>query len=391
MRNCPRLVLVLLLAGVTLATAQAADTQSTTVIGAYYPGYSAQRYPVAQIPADKLTHLFYAFAHIERGHCAVAPDAHAHFAALAGLKRQHPKLRTLISIGGWEADGFSDAARTARSRKRFVASCVALFFDPQAGAFDGVDIDWEFPVCGGPPALNARPQDRRNMTALAREFRRQLDAIGNSHGQSLLLTAALPAGRLQSPSPCDPARSFELAPLADSLDFINLMAYDMGTASAGVAGFNAPLREDTADRPGTQAQPWNTVEGSIDYYLQHGVPAQKLVLGVPFFGRGFRVTSDADHGLHQPYSDLFEPGDWRSIKARLLGDPAWEKHWHPVAETPWLFDPVERVFVSYEDPRSIGIRAGLAKDAGLRGVFAWELTGDDDQHSLLEAMVQPFD
>ena len=65
--------------------------------------------------------------------------------------------------------------------------------------------------------------------------------------------------------------------------------------------------------------------------------------------------------------------------------------WHPVAQTPWLFHPVDRIFVSYEDPRSIGLRAQLARDRGLRGVFMWELTGDDDRHSLLEAMVRPFD
>src|SRR5436190_10520672 len=114
-------VLALLLASVTLASAHAADMPSPSVIGAYYPGYAAARYPVAQIPADKITHLFYAFAHIEKGKCAVAPDAPAHFAALAELKRQHPRLRTLISIGGWEADGFSDAARSWASRRRFVA------------------------------------------------------------------------------------------------------------------------------------------------------------------------------------------------------------------------------------------------------------------------------
>ena len=387
----PRLVLALLLASFTFSAAHAADAPSPSIIGAYYPGDSATRYPIAQIPADKLTHLFYAFARIQDGQCSVAADAHAHFAALTELKRQHPRLRTLISIGGWEAGGFSDAARTAASRQRFVASCVALFFDRQPGAFDGVDIDWEFPVTGGPPKLAARPQDRHNMTLLAREFRRQLDALGKARGQAFLLSAALPVGRLQSSGPYDPARSFELAPLASTLDFINLMTYDMGTAFSPVATFNAPLREDKADPLSPELRRWNTVEGGVDYYRQHGVPAHKLVLGVPFYGRGFRVTSDARHGLYQPYSAPYEAGDWRSIKARLLSDPTWQQYWHPIAQTPWLFHPADHIFVSYEDPKSIGLRAQLAKDRGLRGVFMWELTGDDDQQSLLQAMVRPFE
>ena len=390
MPGIPRAAFALILAGTMLATVHAADAAAAPVIGAYYPGYRANEYPVAQIPADKLTHLFYAFARIEHGHCVVAPEAPAHFAALAELKRQHPTLRTLISIGGWEADGFSDAARTAGRRRRFVASCMALFFDPKLPAFDGVDIDWEFPVYGGPPKIAARAQDRRNLTALAREFRRQLDAVGTARGQAFLLTAALPAGRLQSTGAYDPARSFELGPLADTLDFINLMTYDMGTAFSGVTSFNAPLHEDAEDPLDPAVRRWNNVKGGVDYYRQHGVPAQKLVLGVPFHGRGFRVGSNANDGLYQPYRALFDPGDWRSIKAKLLGDPAWQQHWHPVAQSPWLFHPADHTFVSYEDPTSIGIRANFAKAKGLRGVFTWEITGDDDQHSLLQAMVRPF-
>ena len=361
------------------------------VIAAYYPGYKAATYPVERIPADRITHLFYAFTQIEKGRCAVAPEATGHFAALAGLKRSHPKLRTLISIGGWEADGFSDAARTGRSRKRFVASCLARFFAPQLDAFDGVDIDWEYPVRGGPPTLKSRPQDRRNFTLLAQEFRRQLDALGQERGRAFLLTAALPAGRLQASGPYDPADSFELRPLADTLDFINLMTYDMGSAYEGVASFNAPLREVAADPLDPQLKRWNSVEGGVAYYRQQGVPADKLVLGVPFHARGFRVKGEANRGLYQPIESVYEAGDWRRIKDNLLGDPAWQQHWHPVAQAPWLFNPAQRIFVSYENSESIGLRAQLAKDAGLRGVFMWELTGDDDQHSLLQAMARPFE
>jgi len=162
---------------ILLASTLVAAAPAPPVIGAYYPGDSAARYPVAHIPADKLTHLFYAFAHIDDGQCVVGPDAPAHFAALAELKRQHPRLRTLISIGGWGANGFSDAALTAASRKRLVASCLALVFDQYPGSFDGIDIDWEFPVSGGPPENGARPQDRHNATSLARLIRESLYGV----------------------------------------------------------------------------------------------------------------------------------------------------------------------------------------------------------------------
>ena len=380
---------VLLAASAAPVAAQAAPAPAAPVVGAYYTDSSVERYPIRQIPADKLTHLFYAFARIRDGRCVVGAQAGAHFAELVELKHRYPHLRTLISVGGWQAGGFSDAALSAGSRKRFVASCMALLFDTHRGTFDGVDIDWEFPVYGGPKDITARPQDRHNMTLLVREFRRQLDALGRKRGQAFLLTAALPAGRMESAGPYDPARSFELGELGRTLDFINLMSYDMGTAFSPVSAFNAPLREDPADPTDPSLRRWNNVEGGVDYYLQHGVPARKLVLGVPFYGRGFRVSSSDNDGLYQPYTAPFEAGDWRIIRQRLLHDPQWQSHWHPLAQSPWLFNPRERIFVSFENPKSIAIRARLAQDRGLRGVFMWELAGDDDQHSLLQAMTSP--
>jgi len=376
---------------IVLSAFTASAFAAQPIVGAYYPGGNAARYPVSNIPADTVTHLFYAFARIEDGRCVVDKNAPEHFRQLATLKKQHPALRTIISIGGWEAGGFSDAALTDESRKRFVSSCVAMFFDTHRGSFDGVDLDWEFPVYGGPKEIAARPEDRENMTLLAREFRRQLDAKAKSRGQAYLLTAALPAGRMQSAGPYDPAKSYDLKAMGEVLDFVNLMTYDMGTAFSTASTFNAPLREVANDPLPPELRRANNVEGAVEFYLQHGVPADKLVLGVPFYGRGFRVKDATNDGLYQPYTEPYAAGDWRDIKSKLLKDPKWTQHWHDVAQTPYLFNGDEKIFVSYEDAKSIALRSQLAKQHGLRGVFMWELTGDDDQRSLLQAMAAPFE
>ncbi len=379
--------LALLIAAAVPAASHAAQPP---IYGAYYPGGSAERYPVSHIPADRLTHLFYAFSTIEAGRCTVGAEAPSNFAALAELKKAHPHLRTLISIGGWGAGGFSDAALTEASRKRLVDSCMALFFEKYAGSFDGVDIDWEFPVSGGPSELAHRPQDRANMTKLAQAFRVALDARGRKRGQPMLLTAALAAGRLQTDGPYDPAASYDLPALAKVFDFINLMSYDMGTGFSAVSTFNAPLHEVPGDPLAPELRRWNNVAGAVQYYREHGVPADKLVLGVPFYGRGFKVTGDAPDGLYQPYSAPADAGDWRVIKARYLDQPGWTKHWQPQAQSPWLYNAGKKIFISYEDPRSIGLRAQFAREQGLAGVFMWELTGDDEQASLLNAMLAPW-
>ncbi|MFC5100740.1 glycoside hydrolase family 18 protein [Kibdelosporangium philippinense] len=373
------LTVVGVLTGVSTASAA-----PKPIIGAYYAGWNSQSYPVSQIPVDRITHLFYAFSTIENGKCVVGSGAPADFAALAELKKKHPHLKSMISIGGWGAGGFSDATLTPASRAAFVKSCVDMFFGQYRGSFDGVDIDWEFPVYGGPTEITDRPEDKRNMTLLTKEFRRQL-------GPGKLVTGALPTGRLQTDGPYDPAASFELSELAKVMDFINVMTYDMGTGFSSVSTFNAPMREVSDDPLAQPMRRWNNVTSAVEYYKRHGVPGTKMVLGVPFYGRGFIVDQPgSQNGLYQRYGSAFWPGGWGTIKRDLLPNEAWKEFWHPTAQAPWLYNAAERKFLSYENPRSIAIKAEFAKKAGLVGTFMWELSDDDSSHSLLTAMSSPF-
>ncbi|MGO1050976.1 glycosyl hydrolase family 18 protein [Crossiella sp. CA198] len=375
---------------VTGSTTADSSAPKGGIVGAYYAGWTG--FPVAQIPAQKLTHLYYAFGSVQGGRCQ-APSAAAlnHFAELRTLQQRHPHLNVIISLGGWGADGFSDGALTPAARGAFASSCVDLYLKQHRDVFDGIDIDWEFPVSGG--IITKRPEDKRNATLLFQELRRQIDAVGTAQGRRLQLIAATPVGRFQDDGPYDVSQSFELAEVAKTLDFYNVMTYDMGTGYSPISMFNAPMRAAAEDPTGQPMKGGNNVIGGIEHYLANGVPKNKMVLGTPFYSRGFTVNSpqaDARKGLFLPYSGTINAPQWKTIKAQYLNNPAWQQLRHGTAQVPYLYNASTKTFISYEDPASIAVKAAYAKQTGLRGTFMWELSDDDAQHSLLNAMAGPF-
>jgi chitinase len=368
------------------------------IIG-YYAGWTAKtkNFSPADIPADKLTHVNYAFGLIDEnglamlqnteadiGHAAVGASSDpgnlgGNFHQLRLLKERHPHLKSMISMGGWTGSGrFSDAVATEEKRQAFVASCIELFLTRWPGVFDGIDIDWEYPVCCGLPENSYRPEDRRNCTLLFEELRRQLDALGAATGQRYLLTAAIPAGREI------PVTSFELREAGQILDWINVMTYDMtGSQRSGVTNFNAPFAESSGDPSDGDWKRFSSVIGTIGSFLAEGVPRDKLVVGVPFYGRGFTGVPADNNGLYQPFTDTIG-ADYHTITSDYL--PAYQRFRHPEAEVPWLYDPASGTMLTYDDPESIGRKTDYVLAEGLGGIMFWELSGDDKESSLLTAI-----
>ena len=356
-------------------------------------------YHVNEIPAAQLTHINYAFANIADGQCVLG-DPYAdtdkaypgdtwdegakrgNFHQLEILKAAHPHLKTLISVGGWTWSGqFSDVALTAESRKKFAASCVEFM---TAHGFDGIDIDWEYPVGGGLPENTYRPEDKQNYTLLLREIRAQLKEKGEADGRDYLLTIAAPAG-------ANVYKNLELAEVAAELDWINLMTYDFHGGWDTVTNFNAPLYASSTDPssdPVVQKQ--FNIDSAVSGYMSGGVPANKIVLGVPFYGRGFKGVPGGNQGLYQSHTGLpqgtWEAGmfDYYDLKANYI--PSYTRAWHDEAKVPWLYSAATGIMISYDDPESMSLKAAYAKERGLGGAMIWELSGDDAEHSLLKAV-----
>jgi len=357
----------------------AASLQSTSkfMVG-YFPGLAihARGYHVSDIPADKLTHINYAFAWVSNsGGCvSLSPqDDQINFPALQLLKQQHPGLRTLIAVGGASHSGnFSKATATAAARQSLAQSCVSFM---RVSGFDGIDIDWEFPG----------PTDKPNYTALLKELRSQLDVQGVTDGTHYLLTAAL------SGSP-DHFAHFELPQIAQYLDWINLMAYDFYTASSSKTHFSAPLYASSTDRePDPKKRSSSNVDASVRAYLSEGVPAGKIVVGLPFFGYGWEGVTNVNHGLYQAttgpahgtwqHDGLF---DFQDLKNNYVG--TYLRFWSTEASAPWLYSPDTGIMINYDDAQSLGLKADYVNANKLGGVMIWQLSADDAQSSLVNAL-----
>jgi chitinase len=361
-------------------------------------GISSHGYRVANIPGDMLTHINYAFGGIspQEDKCVLGdpvadiqyfysanqsvdhkPDLkdalHGAFGQFLKLKLEYPHLKVLISIGGWNGSArFSDVALTEASRRQFVDSCVNLYFREYPGVFDGVDIDWEYPVSGG--AQPGRPEDKHNFTLLLAEFRRQLDLQGQADGKQYLLTIAAPAGP-------DTYANLELDQIHRILNWINLMTYDFHGTWEATTNFNSPLFPSSTD-PSSNLVVRNqfNVDAAVQAYLAAGIPPQKLVIGVPFYGRGWQGVPDINHGLYQPATGAargtFEPGVFTYVDIRMNYLPTYQRYWQEEAMVPWLYDPSTGVMITYEDPQSVAVKAEYVNTNHLSGMMIWELSND---------------
>lgn len=289
------------------------------------------------------------------------------FHQLQELHRLYPRIRMLISLEG-KAAAFADAAQPEK-RVAFVASCIDMFLRgnlaPNITAqrlFSGIDVDWEYP---------SGPNDGANYNALMAEFRRQLDAYGvTTHTRPMLtIAAALGLGRY-------PGVDWPL--VARIVDQIGLMNYDYNGPWQKMTGTVAPLYAI----PGVSLEGGN-VDGTVAEYEGAGVPAGKLLMGVPFYGYHWSGITDAgaQHGLG--VSGQAEHGDTPYHEIAVLPGPGTVFR-DPHSQAPWLYDGDS--FWTFDDPVSVAAKAEYARAHGLGGMMIWELSGDTADGVLVKAM-----
>nr|MBR4280119.1 hypothetical protein [Clostridia bacterium] len=271
----------------------------------------------------------------------------------AFLKR-NPHVDGVVSIGGWGAEGFSDACLTAEGRRVLADSLLRLMDDC---GFVGIDVDWEYPGVPGTGIVSRPEVDVENWYAFLELLREGLDQRETLHGREYHLSVALGAGDQQL-NVLDPAR---LAPL---LDQAVVMAYDM-------AGFDRITGHHSGLYPGED----RALSGAraVKYLVDGGLPAEKILLGVPAYGRVWRQVSGGGDGLGQRANTSGNKTISFDELLRLEKE-GYTRYFDEKAQVPWWFNG--STFVSGDDDRSIASKGKWVVDNGLQGIAVWQYTQD---------------
>ena len=344
--------------GTTTPGTLCTDIGKTPVVLAYYTEYSTELPDVTL-----LTHINYAhgrFKNPKTGDGGIEIAEPSKLKNIVALKSKNPDLKVMLMIGGWgaHADGFSMMARDPEKRTAF---CKAVKAHIDNYKLDGVDIDWEYPTQSADNETGCDPSDTQNFNLVLKELR---ETIGTSKIISFASSSS--------------AKYVDWATAMKYLDYVNVMTYDMGAAPNG---HNSPLYRSArfAHR---------SCDESVEEHLKKGVPLNRQVLGVPFYGKSKKNPS-ADEKIFE-YSvkyyeivEILEKGTYKGSPLKTTVTRVFDD----TAKVPFLADPLGKNVLSYDDPESVALKGKYVKERPLLGAMFWEYRYDDSNLSLLKALV----
>lgn len=286
-----------------------------------------------------MTHINYAFGHVNESFNGVKIDNEERLRQIVDLRKQKPELKVLLSIGGWGSGRFSEMAANDEYRRAFAADCDRVV---KEFALDGIDIDWEYPT-SSMANISSSPDDTENFTLLMQDIRA---AIGNEKELTLATVASAPY--------------IDFKAILPSVDFVNIMAYDMASA---------PKHHSALYPSGHSGD--ITSDGAVTAHLKAGVPPSKLVMGMPFYGRG----GDG----YPSFQDYNKVGNT---------DTQYTEKWDEVAQVPYLADKNDTLVFGFENPRSLAIKCQYILDKDLLGGMYWDYSGDNEQGDLRRTVAE---
>ena len=343
------------------STTLCTDIGQTPIILAYFTEYNEK------LPDPTLiTHINYAHGRFKNpktgdGGIVITESKQAPIKKVVALKEKNPKLKVNLMIGGWggHADGFSMMARDEAKRAEFCHSVKTLLEQHQ---MDGVDIDWEYPTQSADGETGCDPSDTKNFNIVLKQLR---DSLGT--------------GKIISFASSSSAKYVDWANAMKYLDYVNVMTYDMGAAPKT---HNSPLyKSATFDQ--------RSCDDSIELHKKGGVPLNRQVMGIPFYGKAEKNPS-ADSKIFEYSVKYYEIPDILNkgiYKGKALARPV-SRRWEATSKVPYLVDQAGKNVLSYDDPESLTEKGKYVVEKKLLGAMFWEYRYDTSDKDLLKALVK---
>ncbi len=327
---------------------------------AYYTGNGET---IRQYPVHQLTHIIYSFLTLHNDSLTFRNEQQQQtLQQLVQLKKDYPKLKVMVSIGGWGGCApCSDLFASADHRNNFAKTAVDLF---KQYDIDGLDLDWEYPAIEGYPGHTFSIADKTNFTELVKALRQEM-------GNNYLLSFA--AGGFTNYL----EQSIDWDAVMPLVDFVNLMTYDLVNGYSTVTGHHTPLADYQPVQQSTQR--------CVNWLLNKKIYPGKLIIGAAFYARVWKDVEATHRGLFQPGNYSHELA-YRNFSSYFSDSSGFKYYWDRKAKAPWQYNLKNKLYATFDDERSIGKKTNFILRKKLGGIMFWELTQDKPTGGLIDAI-----
>ena len=314
--------LIIILIGVSKPVFSQSETKPMAII-AYYMGNGTD---ITNYKTNQLTHIIYSFLHLKGNALAVdnATDSLA-ITKLVALKETNPKLKIILSLGGWGGCKTCSAVfNTETGRQEFAQSVLKLF---KTYHVDGLDLDWEYPAIESVPGHQFMPEDKQNFTYLVQTLR---DTVGSGYELSFA------AGGFRNYL----THSVEWSRVMPLVNYVNLMSYDLVNGNSKQTGHLTPLYST----PGQSA----STDQAIMFLDSIGVPMKKVVIGIAFYARTYSGVEPVNNGLYQKgkFTDFIS---YKNFDKILSAEAGYQQYWDNRAKAPYAYNSATKTFATFDN------------------------------------------